>query len=166
MFRGYTDVRREHQFHPAGDAITVDRSDDWLVHRERMEHRDVAQAGIVQQCVIPLVFGRALAGRQRQHSGKIGAGGKGLVAGAGYDRHADRVVRSDPLPGLGQLDHQFGVDSVVNPRAIEREVGNSVTDLEQQRACLHETSRSTATSRRRTTGSRERCRVSRFRRAI
>jgi hypothetical protein len=81
--------------------------------------------------VIPLIFGLARAGHQRNHPREVGAGRESFVARTGDDRGAHVVIVGDALPCFGQTHDDFRVHRVVDLGAIDGQVGDVVADFEQ-----------------------------------
>jgi hypothetical protein len=72
-----------------------------FVQAPSAQQRHRTELGVFLDLVIPLIFGPARAGHQRNHPREVGTGRESFVTRAGYNCGAHVVIVGDALPCFG-----------------------------------------------------------------
>ena len=128
MFGSHADVRAEHEFEPAGDAVAVDCGDHRLVHV-------VQTASVID--LERLVAARL--GCVGDRAAQICAGAECPLAGARHDQHPEIGIVLELLDRLALKHLQFWAHRVHPLGTVERHQGAPIRTvwLKQQRRFSH-----------------------------
>ena len=122
------------ELHPARDAKSVDRRNDGLGKIVLAQHRDVTDATIAEQLVIPFVLRLARAGEQRNQLAEIGARENAtLPAPVTITARTSSSLSTSSQNAASEAHEQFRVERVVHLGTVHREVGDVITLFENQR---------------------------------
>ena len=126
--RHHSEVAGEHQFHPAGDGVAVDR------RHERLTEVVVSQSGSPPKGRVvdhPLLgFGLRLPGAGHEGDGRseVEPGAEGGAHGPGDHDGSDAVIGGERLPRFGQRHDQLGIEGVPGFGPVEGDHGDVVVD--------------------------------------